>query len=123
MQQEYSIDDLFVSIDSKNIESFMNFLDDQCSFRFGNLPAATGIDNIRTFVAGFFDSISSLNHVISDSWPIPDGVICHGRVSYTRHDKSVLTVPFSNIFKINDNKILEYLIFADTSQLYSDQSR
>ena len=111
--------ELFASIDGKNLEKFSSFLSDGCSFRFGNLPAVHGVDGIREFVGGFFDSIESLKHDISDVWLVPGGAICHGIVSYTRHDKSVLSVPFSNIFKSDNGKINEYLIFADTSQLYA----
>ncbi len=119
MQHNSIIESLFAVIDEKNTHQFVRFLDDNCSFRFGNMPTVSGINNIEDFVGGFFDSIHSLKHDIEDLWDIPDGIVCHGSVSYTRHDKSVLTVPFSNIFKIKDEKIYAYLIFADTSQLYS----
>lgn len=109
--------ELFASIDEKNIEMFSSFLLENCSFQFGNMPAVHGVDAINEFVGGFFSSIESLTHDLSDIWSVPGGVVCHGIVSYTRHDKSVLTVPFSNIFKIDDGKVCGYQIFADTSQL------
>jgi len=111
--------DLFSSIDEKNVENFSSFLAEDCSFRFGNMPAVDGVDAISKFVSGFFDSIKSLKHDIIDSWEVPGGAICHGMVTYTRHDTSTLSVPFSNIFKIDNGKINDYLIFADTSQLYA----
>ena len=54
----------------------------------------------------------------SETWLVPGGAICHGTVHYVRHDKSGLSVPFSNIFKMDGGKVREYLIFADTSELY-----
>lgn len=110
---------LFASVDEKNVEKFSSFLSDDCSFRFGNLPAVQGMDDISKFIGDFFESIKSLKHDISDIWIIPDGAICHGMVSYIRHDKSVLSIPFSNILKSDNGKIYEYLIFADTTQLYA----
>lgn len=112
---------LIHTVDAKDIETFSSFLDEDCRFRFGNLPGVAGRRNICEFVGAFFDSIASLNHEISESWIIPDGAVCHGIVSYTRHDSSVLTVPFANIFKTENRKFHEYLIFADTSQLYNQQ--
>ena len=47
-----------------------------------------------------------------------DGVVCHGRVTYTRKDNSTLTVPFANVMKLDAKGIYKYLIFADTSDLY-----
>jgi CheY-specific phosphatase CheX len=119
MQKNKLIADLFRSVDDKNAEEMASFLDQSCLFRFGNLPAVTGVEEIRNFVSGFFDSIHSLKHECVEVWDISCGTVCHGTVSYTRHDMSVLTVPFSNIFTIKNDKIYEYLIFADTSHLYS----
>lgn len=115
-----AIDNIFTSIDSQDAEGFASFLEENCLFRFGNLPAVHGAGKVREFVCGFFESIHSLEHQVTESWAIPGGIVCHGTVAYTRHDMSVLTVPFSNIFKLKDDKILEYLIFADTSGLYSN---
>ncbi|KHF24127.1 nuclear transport factor 2 family protein [Solemya velum gill symbiont] len=119
MLSRSQIIELFASIDEKNREKFVMFLTRNCSFRFGNLPVVHGVNAISEFVGGFFDSIASLNHELSEIWPVPGGTVCHGTVSYVRHDKSVLSVPFSTVFKVDGDKISEYLIFADTSELYS----
>ena len=111
--------ELFASVDEQNVKKFSSFLSDDCLFRFGNLPTVHGADGIGEFVSGFFDSIESLKHDISDVWIVPEGAICHGMVSYIRHDKSGLSIPFSNILKRNNAKVYQYLIFADTSQLYT----
>ena len=118
MNEQKCLSDLFSAIDKKDSAAFTSFLAGECVFRFGNLPAVQGKANIGEFVSGFFDSIKSLSHEIAEQWDIPAGKVCHGMVSYTRLNGSVLTVPFSNIFKLNDDGIDEYLIFADTSQLY-----
>lgn len=119
MSDQNWVVELLASVDEKNTEKFSSFLSDDCYFSFGNLPAVQGVDGISEFVGGFFDSIESLKHDISDIWTIPGGAVCHGMVSYVRHDKSILSIPFSNILKIDNGKINEYLIFADTSQLYA----
>ena len=41
-----------------------------------------------------------------------------GNVTYTRLDGSTLSVDFSNTFRLNGNKIKDYLIFIDNSDLY-----
>jgi len=112
------ISELFSAIDGKDVKRFISYLSPDCVFRFGNLPAVVGVEAIKGFVAEFFDSVDSLSHEIEDSWTTADGLICHGHVSYTRKDGSILTVPFANIFKLDSSGIDEYLIFADTSQLY-----
>ncbi len=112
------IKELFKVIDGKDPEGFVAFLSTDCVFRFGNLPLVVGVADIRKFVADFFASIDALSHDIKDGWSIAGGFVCHGFVSYTRKNGSVLTVPFANVFKLGRAGIIEYLIFADTSQLY-----
>ncbi len=110
---------LYEAIDEKNIAAFCNFLSADATFRFGNSDPVSGKENIRQYVAGFFESIKGLSHDINDTWDVPGGKICHGIVTYIRKDSSELSVPFSTILKTGDAGINEYLIFADISQLYS----
>jgi len=109
---------LFRSIDNKDPQGFTSMPAPDCTFRFGNQSAVTGASAIEDYIAGFFDSVASLSHEIIASWDIPGGVVCHGHVTYTRHDRSILTVPFANILKLSPPGISDYRIFADTSQLY-----
>jgi ketosteroid isomerase-like protein len=109
---------LFEAIDSKDAKTFQTFLAPSCVFRFGNMPPVTGKQAIEIAVNAFFESLDAIAHEVNDSWDIPDGIVCHGQVSYTRKDGSVLTIPFANILKGKASQITEYLIFADTSQLY-----
>lgn len=112
---------LFNAIDSKDSGTFAQFISEHGTFRFGNMPAVTGRDNIEQFVDQFFSGIHAISHHISESWQTPGCVICHGSVTYIRHDQSELTVPFSNILKVdNDDKISDYLIFADVSALFAE---
>jgi limonene-1,2-epoxide hydrolase len=111
---------LFQSIDNKDTESFITFIADDIFFRFGNAEPIHGKNNVDNVIKGFFESIKALQHDISETWSQDDTVICHGFVTYTRHDSSTLTVPFANIFKMDGTVITEYLIYVDISELYSD---
>ncbi len=113
------LDDLFDTIDSMDAEGFSAFITDNCSFRFGNLPTVQGKENITGFVQQFFESLHAVNHEIRQSWKTEDGIVCHGMVTYIRHDQFSLTVPFCNVVSIREEGIYEYLIFADTSLLYA----
>jgi len=109
---------LFQSIDNRDIDEFEGFLTDDVVFKFGNADPVKGKATVREVVAGFFGSISGLQHSLEKVWDEEDAIICHGRVTYTRHDSSNLSVPFANIFVMRDDLIEEYLIFVDTSDLY-----
>lgn len=120
MEKPKWLEQLLESIDKKDADTFATFLADDATFKFGNADPVNGKAAIHDVVAAFFLSIQAINHEIMDTWSYTDAVICHGTVTYTRHDSSQLIVPFANIFKMGDNLIKEYLIFVDTSKLYSE---
>ena len=109
---------LFAAIDARDAEAFAGFLADNVVFRFGNAETVKGREGVKAAVKGFFDSIAGLRHEIREFWVKGDTFICHGTVTYRRHDGSELIVPFANILKGEGATIGEYLIFADTSALY-----
>ena len=113
------VNQLFQSIDRKDSDAFLTFLAEDIFFRFGNAEPIHGKNNAGNVVKGFFESIKTLQHDISETWSVDNTVICHGFVTYTRHDATTLTVPFANIFKMEGQKIKEYLIYVDISELYN----
>ena len=110
---------LFGAVDAKDTPRFLEFLAEDASFRFGNLPVCRGKREIGVAVQGFFDSIDACSHQLATSWEVPGFVICHGAVTYTRHDRTAVSVPFANIFGVHENLIRDYLIFADITPLFS----
>lgn len=109
---------LFAAIDRKDADAFAGFIAPAGRFRFGNAPVVEGRAAIRDLVAGFFGALAALSHRLEASWPVPGGLVCHGVVTYTRHDGSALSVPFCNVFGIGDDGIRDYLIFIDNSALF-----
>lgn len=113
-----TVKNLFQAIDNKDTETFAGFLAEHATFRFGNAPIVTGRANIASVVDDFFNSVKALSHTVDETWRTPTaGVICQGTVTYTRFNDSTLTIPFCNIFRVNEDLIEEYLIYADVSAL------
>lgn len=110
---------LFRSIDDQDLESFASILTEDVLFRYGNAPPVQGRSAVVDVVRSFFESIRSLRHDVVETLSLPGVLVCHGTVTYTRHDASTLTVPFANIMKVHGEQIREYLIFVDASALYS----
>jgi ketosteroid isomerase-like protein len=110
---------LFQSIDKQDTEAFLGFLAGDVRFRFGNADPVNGRAPVGEAVSGFLGSIKALRHDLVGAWDNGDAVTCHGTVTYTRHDSTTLTVPFANVFGVRDGLIEEYLIFVDTSDLYT----
>lgn len=118
MNKKEILDQLFKSIDQSNTEAFVSLLTDKVQFRFGNASQLSSKEDVKTTISGFFTSIKSLSHSIINVWEIDDVAIIQGEVTYTRHDESTLTVPFTNIFEFTGDLISKYLIYVDISELY-----
>jgi len=114
------IKQLFQSIDHRDTDAFLAFLSDDVVFRFGNATPVKGKAEVDPVVQDFFDSINALHHDVVETWQQGDAAICHGTVTYTRHDASTLCVPFANIFRLKEDVIREYLIYVDISDLYKN---
>ncbi|MFW2440702.1 MAG: nuclear transport factor 2 family protein [Arenicellales bacterium] len=109
---------LFQSIDNQDTEAFLAFLADDVKFRFGNADPVAGKAAVTEAVSGFFSSVKSINHKLAETLDDNGVVICHGMVTYTRHDSTTLSVPFANILAIENALISDYRIFADISDLF-----
>ncbi|NTV83128.1 MAG: nuclear transport factor 2 family protein [Bacteroidales bacterium] len=119
MTQNHFILDMYRAIDAKSSVGMCNFLTEDASFRFANMPAVEGKDNIITFLDGFFSSIKAIQHTDIEYWNSGNAWTVSGNVTYTRHNDSRLRVPFAVILKMNGDLVREFLIFGDMSELYS----
>lgn len=111
--------DLFVSIDAMDTEGFLGFIADNGTFRFGSAPPVRGHDGIRAAVESFFSTFAALQHEVERLIVQGDAVACEGKVTYTRHDGSMITLPFANIFGIEDGLISAYHVYIDIAPLYA----
>jgi len=109
---------VFAVIDAGDSGGFVAFLTADAQFRFGNAPVVVGHEAIHAAVAGFFSAIASSRHRLLRTWNGAATAVCEGEVAYTRHDGSVLSVPFANVFELRGDKIAAYRIYIDNSSLF-----
>ena len=110
---------LFRALDAFDAQTFASFLTDDAIFVFGNAEPLTGKNTIREGVANFFSSIAAIRHDLIETWTVADAIISRGTVTYTRHSGTQLQVPFANVFKLQNERVHEYLIYVDNTQLYT----
>ena len=111
MSPEFSgvhFDKLFASIDAMDTESFLGFIAEDCTFRFGSSPPVTGRDGIRAAVNDFFSMFAGLHHDLHRV--VADDTHLHGRQ---------VTVPFCNIFEADAGLICVYRIYIDLSPVFA----
>jgi ketosteroid isomerase-like protein len=110
---------LLATIDARDADAFVGFIAENGEFRFGNAPAIAGRAAIRDGVAGFFGTIAGCRHRLLQTWSGADSAVCEGEVTYTRLDGSMVTIPFTNVFRLRDGRIASYRIYIDNGPLYN----
>lgn len=111
--------ELFAAIDRKDTEAFVGFLARDAQFRFGSQPAVSGRAQIAEAVDQFFASIAALSHRMDTIFESENGIAVEGEVTYTRHDRSLVSLPFVNVFGMEGEKIATYRIYIEIGPLYS----
>jgi ketosteroid isomerase-like protein len=110
---------VFAVIDAGDAAGFVAFLTPDAQFHFGNAPVVVGHEAIHAAAAGFFSAIASSRHELLRTWNGAATAVCEGEVTYTRHDSSVIRVPFANVFELRGDKIAAYRIYIDNSSLFA----
>jgi limonene-1,2-epoxide hydrolase len=111
---------LFASIDAMDTESFLGFIAEDCTFRFGSSPPVTGREGIGASVNDFFSMFAALEHKLLRIVADGNAVVCEGDVTYTRHDESKITLPFVNVFEVENKLISLYRIYIDIGPLFAE---
>ncbi len=111
------IKDLYESIDAKKTNYLDQILAEQVQFRIGNYDIVSGKQAVLAANQEFFTSIDKMSHTIDNVWAVKDDIICNGQVSYVRLDGSEFSVTFATTLKLQENRIIDYLVYVDISGL------
>ncbi len=111
---------LFASIDAMDTESFLGFIAEDCTFRFGSSPPVIGRDGIGASVNDFFSMFAALRHDLTRIVADDKTVVCEGEVTYTLKDGRQITLPFCNVFEVNAGLISLYRIYIDIAPLFAE---
>jgi ketosteroid isomerase-like protein len=117
MNAKKLIEKLYKAVDDKSIEDLSVFLSDNVRFRLANHDPAIGKMTVLGANQSFFSSITSMSHQIDNTWSQGDDVICNGVVNYVRLDGSIFSATFATILTLQKNRIVDYQVYADISQL------
>jgi len=118
MSTDNFVEDMYGIVDTMNAVQLAELMTRDAIFRFANIPAVQGKEAIVGFLENFFQSIKGIAHSELEDWKTGNTRFATGIVTYTRHDDSELSVPFSVILKMQGDLINEYLVFVDASELY-----
>ncbi len=108
---------LYTAVDDMNAQRVVDHVTEDVQFQLGNFEPITGREAVKGGNAAFFSTIKAMRHTIKNIWSSGDTAICDGTVHYTRLDQSEHEVPFAAHFGIRDEKIADYKVFVDISEL------
>ena len=117
MNANLFVKSLYECVDNKDLHVLSEKLDEDVYFKFSNFEAVIGMDAVLESNEGFFSSIKNMRHEIRNVWSQGDDVICNGEVHYTRLDGSLHSAAFATVLTVKNNKVTNYLIYADVSLL------
>ena len=73
---------VFATVDSMDVDTITPLFAADSRVVFGNGQPLVGIDEIRTGITAFFDTIAGLRHEIVNEWNLGDDAIVEFKVSY-----------------------------------------
>ena len=111
---------VFATVDSMDVDTITPLFAADSRVVFGNGQPLVGIDEIRTGITAFFDTVAGLRHEIVNEWNLGDDAIVEFKVSYDRKDGQQVTIPCVTIFHTDAaGKIDAYRVYFDVAPIYA----
>ena len=79
---------VFATLDAMDVATLASLFAEDARVVFGNGQPLVGIDEIRTGITAFFDTIAGLHHEIVNEWNVGDDTIAELKVTYDRRTAS-----------------------------------
>ncbi len=110
--------EMFTAIDTADVDGFMSWLSDDCTFVYGSGEPVKGPVAVRAAVEGFLGSFAGVSHRVDSNWEADGAAIAEGVVTYTGADGRSTTLPFCDVFHFAaDGRIREYRVYIDPTPL------
>ena len=104
--------------EAMNVDEALLMFTEGARYRFGNYPPAVGREEIRTAAtSSHLKAIKGCKFNIQDLWEFGDVVVCEMEIDYIRIDDSILTLPCTDVFRMEGNRIKDMRIYMDPSPL------
>jgi ketosteroid isomerase-like protein len=109
---------LFAAIDGRDVDGFMGWLTDDCTFTYGSQAPVRGSADVRSMVEGFLAGFAAVEHRVESSWEAEGAAITEGTVTYTAADGRSTTLPYCNVLRLaDDGRIRQYSVYIDPTPL------
>jgi ketosteroid isomerase-like protein len=111
---------VFAVVDGMDVATVASLFTEDGRVVFGNGQPLVGIEEIRTGITAFFDTIAGQHHEIVNEWNFGGDAIVELRVTYDRKDGRQVTIPCVTLFHSDAaGKIDDYRVFFDAAPIYA----
>jgi predicted ribosomally synthesized peptide with nif11-like leader len=97
---------------------FITFFTDNPIYQFGNFEICLDKESIQKSADNFFSQISAVYHEIKVIWEQGDLVFVEMDVLYWRKNGSLISLPCTDIFRVEGDKFSELRIFMDVNPVF-----
>jgi len=105
--------------EAMNVDEALTMFTQDARYRFGNYPPAVGHEAIRqAATSSHLEAIKGCRFNILGLWEFGDVVVCEMDIEYIRTDDSILTLPCTDVFRMEGNRIKDMRIYMDASPLF-----
>jgi len=112
--------ELFAMTDSMDVDALLSVFAEDARLVFGNNQPLVGLDEIRSGITAFFDTIAGLRHTILTEWNFGADTIIELKVTYDRKDGQQVTIPCVTIFHTDaTGRIDDYRVYFDVAPIYA----
>lgn len=109
--------------EAMDLERALTYFTEDALYRFGNYPVAIGKVAIADAIEAIYQNrVQEFSFEINEIWEIADTVICQMEIGYTCIDGKVLTLPRTDIFRLEDDLIREMRVYTDISPIFTLQA-
>jgi ketosteroid isomerase-like protein len=122
MNTDEFVRDYWQSIDALDMDRFLAFFAPDCTMGFGSYPLVHGLSGVRGMIAPVFAGVAGMRHQRLGLWSHEDATVARGEVTYTRHDRSTVTIPFMTHFEFAEGRIRSTHVYIDIAPLYAGGS-
>jgi uncharacterized protein (TIGR02246 family) len=111
---------LFATVDAMDVATVASLFAADGRVVFGNGQPLVGIEEIRTGITAFFDTIAGQHHEVVNEWNFGNDTIAELKVTYDRNDGQQVTIPCVTIFHTDTaGKIDDYRVYFDVAPVYA----
>ncbi|NIB40812.1 nuclear transport factor 2 family protein [Pseudomaricurvus alkylphenolicus] len=112
-----TIAEFYGHADALDTEGVCLCLDEDVELQFSNSPLIKGRQQVREVFSQFYGTIKSMKHDFVSEWETSGTTLLESRVTYTRGNGTVLSVPAFSVVELHREKISSVRIFVDLSHL------